>query len=79
LQGFCLTRNRYRCVIIRTFNHDELAKQLRQPPTIKDDNGNIFNPRNDYSHFEVAHILPFNLIKVEEGGELVVAFFFLGF
>ena len=76
LRGFCLTRDRHRCVITRAFDHDELAKRLRQPPA-KDDDGNVLNPRDDYSHLEVAHILPFSLTKVEGGGELVCGLFCL--
>ncbi|KAK0655296.1 hypothetical protein B0T16DRAFT_317501 [Cercophora newfieldiana] len=70
LRGLCLTRDRHRCVITRAFDHDELVKRLRQP-LAKDDDGNVLNPeRDDYSHLEVAHILPFSLTKVEGGGEL---------
>ncbi|KAH6624130.1 hypothetical protein B0J18DRAFT_444384 [Chaetomium sp. MPI-SDFR-AT-0129] len=69
LRGFCLTRDRHRCVITRAFDHEELTKRLRQP-SAKDDDGNVLNPRDDYSHLEVAHILPFSLTKVEACGEL---------
>ncbi|KAK0655444.1 hypothetical protein B0T16DRAFT_396971 [Cercophora newfieldiana] len=68
LRGLCLTRDRHRCVITRAFDHDELVKRLRQP---EDDDGNVLYPeRDDYSHLELTHILPFNLTKVEGGGEL---------
>lgn len=70
LRGLCLTRDRHRCVITRAFDHDQLVKRLRQPPTT-DDDGNVLNPHDEYSHLEVAHILPFSLTKVEEDGGLV--------
>ncbi|KAK3687440.1 hypothetical protein B0T22DRAFT_527268 [Podospora appendiculata] len=72
LRGLCLTRDRHRCVITRAFNKDELAQRLRQSPQspARDDDGNVLNPRDGYSHLEVAHILPFGLTKAEEGGEL---------
>ncbi|KAK3687201.1 hypothetical protein B0T22DRAFT_456647 [Podospora appendiculata] len=77
LRGLCLTRDRHRCVITRAFNQDELAQRLRQSPQSPaiDDDGNVLNPRDGYSHLEVAHILPFGLTKAEEGGELICGLF----
>ncbi|KAK0703046.1 hypothetical protein B0T26DRAFT_744173 [Lasiosphaeria miniovina] len=69
LRGLCLTRDRHRCVITCAFDQDELAQRLRQSPA-RDDDGNVLNPRDGYSHLEVAQILPFGLTKVEGGGEL---------
>jgi hypothetical protein len=75
LRGFCLTRDRHRCVITRAFDDDDLKRQLRQSPTPRDDDGNVLNPSDGYSHLEVAHILPFSLTKAEGGGELVCGLF----
>ena len=74
LRGFCLTRDRHRCVITRAFDEDELMKRLRQPPA-GDDDGNAFDPQDDYAHLEVSHIVPFSLTKAEGGGELVCGLF----
>jgi hypothetical protein len=76
LRGFCLTRDRHRCVITRAFDQEELEKRLRQPPPAKDDDGNILDPLHEYNYLEVAHILPFSLTKVEGEGELVCGLFF---
>jgi len=71
LRGLCLTRDRHRCTITRVFDQEELAKRLRQPPPARDDDENVLEPRDGYGHLEVAHILPFGLMKAEGSGELV--------
>ena len=76
LRGLCLTRDRHRCVITRAFDSVRVREQLRirqNPP--RDDDGNVLDPRDGYSHLEVAHILPFSLTKAEGGGELVCGLF----
>lgn len=69
LRGLCLSRDRHRCVITRAFDNNELERRLRQAPA-RDDDGNVLNPYDDYSHLEVAHIVPFGLTKAEGLGEL---------
>ncbi|KAH6628175.1 hypothetical protein F5144DRAFT_298577 [Chaetomium tenue] len=70
LRGLCLTRDRHRCVITRAFDQEELlTERLRQPPA-RDDDGNVLNPQDDYSHLEVAHLIPFGLTKSEGGDKL---------
>jgi hypothetical protein len=78
LRGLCITRDRHRCVITRAFDDEALEHRLKaaerfsQPPAPpQDDDGNVLNPSDGYSHLEVAHILPFSLTQAEGGGELV--------
>jgi hypothetical protein len=70
LRGLCLTRDRHRCIITRAFDQQELQQRLRQN-LIEDDDGNALDPSDSYNYLEVAHILPFNLTKVDSDGELV--------
>lgn len=69
LRGVCLTRDRHRCVITRTFDGAEFKTRLRQPPA-RDDDGNLLDSSDQYGGLEVSHILPYALTK-EEDGKLV--------
>lgn len=69
LRGYCLTRDRHRCVITRVFDRQQLKERRKQPPAI-DDDVNELTSTDNYNILEVAHILPFALTK-EDGGELV--------
>ncbi len=62
LRGTCLTRDRHRCVITRTFDSKEMSVRLRQPPA-KDDDGNLLDISDQYGDLDVAHILPHTLTK----------------
>ncbi|KAK0651265.1 hypothetical protein B0T16DRAFT_453752 [Cercophora newfieldiana] len=73
LRGFCLTRDRHRCVITHTFDLNELLKRMHQQPSAQDDDGNVLDQRYDYDKLEVAHILPFSLNQVDESKKATIA------
>jgi hypothetical protein len=70
LRGACLTRDRHRCVITRTFDSKEMSVRWRQQPSARDDDGNPLEIGDQYGDLEVSHILPYALTK-EEDGQLV--------
>jgi hypothetical protein len=69
LRGYCLTRDRHRCVITRAFDRQQLKERRKRPPA-NDDDGNQLTSTDNYNILEVVHIVPFALTK-EDGSELV--------
>jgi len=76
LRGFCLTRDRYRCVISRTFDWPEAIRRLRQDPNATDEDGNSLAAeaaRLPFQALEVAHILPHSLAQTSSEDMLLVS------
>ncbi|KAJ3579736.1 hypothetical protein NPX13_g829 [Xylaria arbuscula] len=70
LQGGCLLRDRYRCVVSRKFDvHEATNRFNRDDDNARDDDGNLLEGE-PLDSLEVAHILPHSLTKVNANHEL---------
>lgn len=76
LRGVCLTRDRHRCVITRAFDLAQLQTRRRNPPA-KDDDGNLLDAAGTYNYLEVAHIIPFAMMKNDSSGFVCIPILFL--
>ena len=79
LRSLCLSRDRHRCVISRSFDVSEVRKRTtharRQDGVARDDDGIPLSEEDSYEYLEVAHILPHSLTRVDTSGHLVCSFF----
>ncbi|KAK5656660.1 hypothetical protein OQA88_4640 [Cercophora sp. LCS_1] len=67
LRTSCLTRDRNRCVVTRAFNQDEAIVRFGDDDgQALDDDGNPLLDGEIYEFLEVAHIIPYALIKADD-------------
>ncbi|GAP87961.1 hypothetical protein SAMD00023353_1600370 [Rosellinia necatrix] len=70
LRGYCLLRDRHRCVASRKFDRREAMSRFnRDGDDAKDDDGTLLKG-DSFDALEVAHILPHSLTKVNASYEL---------
>ena len=70
LRRDCLTRDRYRCVISRTFDDGEAIRRVARDgdEEARDEDGNLLkNEDGIFAPLEVAHIIPHSLTAVRSG------------
>ncbi|KAK5442662.1 hypothetical protein LTS15_010980 [Exophiala xenobiotica] len=70
LRRDCLIRDRYRCVISRSFDRNEATRRIDQDGTqeAKDDEGiSLRDKGNTFATLEVAHIIPHSLMTISPG------------
>ena len=70
LRRECLTRDRHRCVISRTFDDDEAMRRVGRDGQEKaqDDDGKFLKDEGGtFASLEVAHIIPHSLMTVGSG------------
>ncbi|KAH6629960.1 hypothetical protein B0J18DRAFT_419783 [Chaetomium sp. MPI-SDFR-AT-0129] len=71
LRGACLFRDRYRCIVTRTFDRTEARKRMKRDRLdARDENGNLLSEEQAFQALEVAHILPHSLTSLGRGDEL---------
>ncbi|OAA53613.1 hypothetical protein SPI_09320 [Niveomyces insectorum RCEF 264] len=72
LRGTCLVRDRFRCVISRSFDSDECTKRYEEHgDDARDEDGVLFSQQQlSLASLEVAHILPHALTKPNASGDL---------
>ncbi|TGJ83076.1 hypothetical protein E0Z10_g5688 [Xylaria hypoxylon] len=70
LRGYCLLRDRHRCVVSRTFDLREAMNRFSSDnDDAKDDDGKLLRG-DSFNDLEVAHILPHSLMKANTSHEL---------
>lgn len=77
LRRDCLTRDRHRCVISRSFDRDEARRRVARDGTQKaqdDDGFPLSNESNIFATLEVAHIIPHSLMTLSSGEYELVSF-----
>jgi hypothetical protein len=70
LRRDCLIRDRYRCVISRTFDRDEAMRRVSRDGdhNAQDDEGNLLSEESGtFAPLEVAHIIPHSLMTFPSG------------
>ncbi|OAP55738.1 hypothetical protein AYL99_09890 [Fonsecaea erecta] len=70
LRRDCLIRDRYRCVISRTFDFDEAVRRVARDgnDNAQDDEGNLLRSESGtFAPLEVAHIIPYSWTIVSSG------------
>lgn len=70
LRRDCLIRDRYRCVISRTFDRDEAMRRVSRDGdyNAQDDEGNLLSEESGtFAPLEVAHIIPHPLMTFPSG------------
>lgn len=75
LREDCLTRDRYRCVISRTFHVSEALSRFKRfgYDNAKDDDGQPLKDEVNPEYLEVSHILPHSLMSLGPDRQLVCA------
>ena len=72
LRTSCLERDRHRCVLTRAFHRQEAQARIVRDGRnqARDDDGNLLATNPRFAHLEVAHIIPYSLIKADDDGRL---------